>query len=519
MQKTITTAGAAVSTPHPAAAAAALKLLNAGGNAVDAAVAALMTICVVQPFQVGFGGYGGSMVVYQANQKRVSALDFDSRAPLAFDPARYPTAAVAQHGYLAVATPGVVAGLDLALRKFGTKSWRECCGHALSLAEEGFAVDKTLKTNFDSFVKNADKASLHALLPTGKALELGERWVQKDLAALLRKLGDDPASFYHGEIPRMVAKQMKENGGLLAEQDFEKFEAKVVDALKINYRGLDLFTPPPPSGGITSFGILKTLEQFDLSKHQRWGAPYLELFIEAAKLCWSERRQTLGDPDFVKIPIEQLLSKQAAVNRAERIRGNLKPRSTGREPPGGQHTANIIAIDKDRNLVSLTATQGDTWGSRVVIEGLGLVLGHGMSRFTYPDQSPQSPNAPAAGKRVQHNMCPVVMLKGGKPFGAVGLPGGPKIVTVTAQLIASVIDFGALPGEAVDGPRVHTEGEEPILAAASVPADTAAELELMGHKVKRNQPVGGLANVGLLDADGKQISIAGSRGPEGIAAI
>jgi gamma-glutamyltranspeptidase/glutathione hydrolase len=241
--------------------------------------------------------------------------------------------------------------------------------------------------------------------------------------------------------------------------------------------------------------------------------------VEAAKLCWSERRQTLGDPEMVKVPIEQLLSKQAAANRAQRIRGNTKPRSTGREPPGGNHTANIIAIDRERNLVSLTATQGDTWGSRVAIDGLGLVLGHGMSRFTYPDQEARSPNAPAPGKRVQHNMCPVVMLKGGKPFGTLGLPGGPKIVTVTAQLIASVVDFAAAPGEAVDAPRVHTEGDEPILCSASVPAETSAELELMGHKVRRNQVVGGLANVGLLEASGKEIAIAGNRGPEAVAAI
>ena len=190
---------AAVATPHPQAAAAALEVLKAGGNAVDAAVAAMLAICVLQPFQVGLGGYGGAMVVYHAEKGRVFAVDFDSRAPLAFKPELYAgDAERARHGPLAVSVPGVVAGLDLALREFGTKRWRDVAAPAVALAADGFAVDATLKRVFDELAKRADAESLRALLPEGRVPAVGERWVQKDLAALMRKLDEDPAAFYAG---------------------------------------------------------------------------------------------------------------------------------------------------------------------------------------------------------------------------------------------------------------------------------------------------------------------------------
>jgi gamma-glutamyltranspeptidase / glutathione hydrolase len=516
--------GAVVATSHPRAAGAALEVLKAGGNAVDASVAAMLAICVLQPFQVGLGGYGGAMVVYHEEKGHVFAIDFDSRAPLAFKPELYAgDAARAIHGPLAVSVPGVVAGLDLALREFGTKRWREVAAPALALADEGFAVEATLKRVMDELAKRADPESVRAMLPEGRVPDVGERWMQKDLATLLRKLGDDPAAFYRGEIPRAIVKSVRERGGILSEEDFTSYKARVVDPIQVIYRGHGVYTPPPPAGGLTTLGILKTLEDFEIGKLERWGAPYFELYCEASKLCWEERRRHLGDPDFVKPPVEELLSRKAAAARAECIRRG--PWARPRQPATlqGTHTANIVAVDKHRNLVSLSATQGDTWGSRVAVTGLGLVLGHGMSRFTWPAEDPRSPNAPAPGKRMQHNMAPVVIVRpeGGKPkpVGAAGLPGGTKIVTVTGQLVISVLDFKATPGDAVRAPRVHTEGDEPLLLSGAVPEDVAAELELMGHQVKRRQAVGGLANVAMVSADGSRITAAAGLGPGGVATL
>jgi gamma-glutamyltranspeptidase/glutathione hydrolase len=520
-----TATDAVVATPHPRAAAAALDVLNTGGNALDSAVAAMLAICVLQPFQVGLGGYGGAMVVYHAEKGRVFAIDFDSRAPLAFKPELYAgDAERASHGPLAASVPGVVAGLDLALRQFGSKPWREVAAPAVALAGEGFAVDATLKRMFDELARRADEASLRALLPEGRVPAVGERWVQKDLARLMRRLDEDPAAFYAGDIPRAIAQSVKGRGGILAEEDFTSYKARVVEPLAVTYRGHGVYTPPPPAGGLTTLSILKTLEDFEIGKLDRWGAPYFELYCEASKLCWEERRRHLGDPEFVKPPVEEMLSRKAAAARAQRIRrGPWAQKPVQPAASQGTHTANVVAIDRQRNLVSLTATQGDTWGSRVAVPGLGLVLGHGMSRFTWPHQDPRSPNAPAPGKRMQHNMAPVVMLRseGGKakPVGAAGMPGGTKIVTVTGQLVIGVLDFKATPGEAVRGPRVHTEGDEPLLLSGAVPEEVAAELALMGHAVKRRQPVGGLANVAMVSGDGQRIDAAAGLGPAGLAVL
>jgi gamma-glutamyltranspeptidase/glutathione hydrolase len=321
-------------------------------------------------------------------------------------------------------------------------------------------------------------------------------------------------SFYRGEIPRTIVKQVAAGGGILTEEDFARYEPRVVEPLHVSYKGFEIFTPPPPSGGVTMLSILKTLEGFDLGKRQRWGAPYLELYAEAAKLCWEERHKTLGDPDFVKPPVEEMLSDKSAAARAERLRSGkwLESRPA---PDEGEHTCNIVAIDQQRNVVSLTATQGDGWGSFVAIDGLGLSLGHGMSRFTY---TPGSPNNPAPGKRMQHNMSPVVILRDGKPYGAVGMAGGTKIVTVTGQILINLLELKTTPLQALRAPRVHTEGDEPLLVSAHLPEAVFNELQLMGHQVRKSIGMGGPLNAAVLTEDGK-IVIATGGGEGGLASV
>ncbi|HEY2415154.1 MAG TPA: gamma-glutamyltransferase [Pirellulaceae bacterium] len=482
---------AAIATPHPAAADAAKQILLAGGNAIDAAVGAMLACCVVTPGAVGLGGYGGSLVAYLARSRKTIAIDFDSRAPLAYRPEFFSDNSQSyESGYLSITVPAVVAGLALALEKFGTQSWAAVSQPAIRLAEDGITISLLLKKQLDDFAKKADRVSQQALFPGGNVPAAGETWRQPDVARLLVRLAENgPQAFYRGEIPQTIVHQVQTGGGILSEQDFEQYQPAVAEPLAIDYRGYRVLTPRPPSGGLTTLQILKVLEQFNFSQLQPWSSDYFHLFAEATKLCWQDRIAYFGDPDATEIPVGQLLSAEAATAKAARIDRVRAQRFAADNSASPHHTANILVADREGNVVSVTATQGYLYGSQVAIDRLGLVMGHGMSRF---DLAAGSPNAPAAGKRMFHNMAPAILLNSANhPFAAVGLPGGPKIVTVTAQLIINLIDFHASPAAAVSAPRIHIEANEPLAITATVPESVAEQLRSFGHTVIHGQTVGG----------------------------
>ena len=494
MPQSLRTNAAAVATHHPLAADAAARVLESGGNAVDAAVAALATLCVVLPGAVGFGGYGGSMVIHSAESGKSIAVDFDSRCPLGCRVEFFTDDAYhkSNFGYLAVSVPGIVGGLSAALRQFGTKSWRDVSQRAIELAEGGVPMEPESRKQLEKWHAAADPVSRRAHFADDRIPEVGQLWVQKDLGGMLRRLAEEgPEAFYHGEIPQRICRQVREHGGILSEEDFARYQPTIVDPLTINYRGCALFTPPPPSGGITTLQLLKTLEQFDLQDLERWGTAYLHLVAEASKLCFADRARTLGDPDFVQMPLAELLSPEAAAAKAAELRRHDIRAGVENQVDAGPHTSNVSVVDRAGNIVSLTATQGYQFGSRVVIEGLGLVMGHGMSRFEF---APDHPNRPAPGKRMHHNMAPTILLRDGKPLAAVGLPGGPKIITVTAQLVVNLVDFHCTAAQTVAAPRVHCDGPEPISVSGSLAPGIVRELEAMGHKVVLGQSVGGAPN-------------------------
>jgi gamma-glutamyltranspeptidase/glutathione hydrolase len=506
MPRQITANSAAVATGHPLGAAAGLEILREGGNAVDAAVAAMLAMCVVVPGSVGIGGYGGSAVIYSARSRKAIAIDFDSRAPLAFrdglvtaDPhSNY-------YGARSVTVPAVVAGLDLILREYGSKSWRDVSQPAIRLAEDGFEFDTEHERHFARCAPKFDRQSIEALFVEGAAPNVGGCWQQPHMGSLLRQLADEgPSAFYEGPIADSIIRYLRGRGGILTQEDFKNCRPQVVEPLDAFAAGLNLFTPPPPSGGLTSLAILQTVDCYDLDSLEPWGGPYFHLLAEATKLCWQERYAMLGDPDFVSIPTERLLSAKEAGARIYKIRCGevLRRKQLSKDSP---HTANVIAADAKGNLISLTATQGWMYGSHLVVDGMGLVLNHGMSRFDY---SPGHPNAPAPGKRMQHNMAPMIALRDGRPALAYGLPGGQKIVSVTAQLALDTNYFGATPAAAIAAPRLHTDGGEPLLVSQDMPANVVAELEKFGHNVRREADMGGPVNVLAIDPQTGTIDIA-----------
>jgi len=508
---------AAVATGHPHAAMAGIEMLREGGNAVDAAVAAMIALSVVLPGSVGLGGYGGSAVIYLARQRRMVAIDFDSRAPLGFreglvtaDPQ------TSYYGPRSVTVPAVVAGLDLMLREFGAKAWGEASQPAIRLAEEGFDFEREHQRFLNRCAPKFDRQSLERLFPDGAMPKVGDRWRQPDLARLLHRLADEgPAAFYEGEIAQSIVRYLHDRGGILTEEDFRGYRPQIVEAVHMTCRGFDLYTPPPPSGGITSLGIVQTVERFDPSSMAPWAGEFFHVLGEATKIGWQERSQYFGDPDFVSIPIEQLISERAAEARAEQIRSGriLRGRQTVNQSP---HTANVIAIDAEGNLVSLTATHGWQYGSHLVAPDMGLVLNHGMSRFDY---SPGHPNAPAAGKRMQHNMAPMIVLQGGRPAFAFGMPGGPKIVSVTAQLALDAVAFGATPVASIAAPRLHTDGDEPLLISPHTPDAVISELEKLGHTIHREEDMGGPVNMLTVDFETGKIDVASGEGTGAIDGI
>jgi gamma-glutamyltranspeptidase/glutathione hydrolase len=500
----------AIAASSPEAAAAGADVLRRGGNATDAAIAAFMVQTVREPSNTGLGGYGGSMIIYNSASGRTHAIDFDSRTPLAFRPELYRSENDHVHGYLAVGVPGNAAGFDLALREFGTLSWNDAAAHAIDLAENGYPASETLARATARAAAEMDATSRRAYFPDGPPTA-GQIWKQKDLARLYRRLGDEgPRSFYTGDVAKTIAAQVQANGGILSEQDLRLYEATTAEPLRITYRGFEVTTPAPPASGLTVLSVLKTLEQFDLSKYKPWSAEYFDLFLQAFRHSWAERVQFFGDPDFVRIPIKDLLSEHAAVKRADAIRKGEPPAVLANLFPGPQHTCNVTAIDTNQNTASITATHGDSFGSRVAIEGLGLMLGHGMSRFDW--KSP-NPNFPAPGKRVYHNMCPVVIFRDGKPFASLGLPGGQMIVSVTAQLVIDVLDFHATPAQAVNAPRVHATAQEPVLVSEFTAPEVIAALKAKGNEIKLGT-VGGHANVAIIDPHTGILSAATDAGKE-----
>jgi gamma-glutamyltranspeptidase / glutathione hydrolase len=534
-------ANAAIATPNPAAAAAGRAILLRGGNAVDAAVAAMLTCCVVEPAMVGLGGYGGSMVAFLASPDRGTqaawvaapggrtvAIDFDSRAPLNYRPDLYAAdRSNYESGYLSITVPAVVAGLNLALTQFGTLPWSAVSEPAIAHADNGVLVTAKLKVPLTTWANKADPVSRRALLPGETVPGKMEFWDQPDLARLLRRLSaEGPAAFYHGDIPRTIVGQIRDFGGILTERDFSEYRPTLVEPLAIDYRGHRVLTPPPPSGGITSLQILKTLEHFKLSDLPPWSAYYFHLVAEAARLSWIDRAKYLGDPEVTPIPVEDLLSTEAARKKAARIRpdGATPRERDNMNTPSSPHTVNIVVADAAGNVVSMTATHGYLFGSTVAIDGLGLLMNHGMSRF---DLTPGSPNAPAPGKRMFHNMAPAIVVSpNGKPRAAVGLPGGPKIVTVTAQLVASLVDFGATPAQAVSAGRIHAEADGPLAVSAAVSDAVVAELRALGHTVRRGQDVGGPpqeiggpANALVIDAETGAVSAASQSGDAAAVAL
>ncbi|MDZ7268217.1 MAG: gamma-glutamyltransferase [candidate division KSB1 bacterium] len=527
---------------HRLASEVGVQILQNGGNAVDAAIATGFALAVTLPSAGNLGG-GGFMIVHMADG-RISAFDFREKAPAAAHAKMYLNAAgvydepINHEGYLAIGVPGTVAGFFLAHERFGRKAMKELIAPAIKLAEQGFPVSWGLHEDFrylkEEFLKYP--ASAKVFLKNGREVyQPGELWKQPDLARTLRRIqAGGRAEFYRGETARLIAAAMRKHGGLITEQDLAAYEAKERQPIHGTYRGYDIYSMcPPSSGGIALVEMLNILEGFDLRAAGFGSAQHLHLLAEVMRRAFADRARHLGDPDFnPDMPVAKLISKEYAADLRRQIsltRASPSDPEKFNEAHESSETTHYSVVDAAGNAVVVTYTLEDSYGSKIVAEGMGFLLNNEMGDFNpQPGRTDSTgligtpPNVIAPGKRMLSSMTPTIIARNGKPFLLIGSPGGRTIINTVVQVVSNVIDFEMDISEAIAAPRVHHQWLPNVLRVEKfgISNDTQRLLESYGHRisVSRSSRSQGSAMGILLDpVTGLRLGAADPRASDGAA--
>jgi gamma-glutamyltranspeptidase / glutathione hydrolase len=508
---------AIVTSVHELASRAGVEMLQAGGNAVDAAVATGFALAVVHPQAGNLGG--GGFMLFRSADGRSHFIDFREKAPAAATEKMYVDAQgnvlpdsskeSSLVGYKAVGVPGSVAGLVYAEKQYGKLTIEKVMAPAIKLAREGFALayEDVQDLQKDKYLAEFPE-SKRIFLRDGNYYQPGDVFKQPQLGRTLERLAQDPDTFYHGAMAHELAVAIRKSGGLVTTEDLAAYEVKEREPVHGTYRGYDIISAPPPSsGGVALVEILNILEGFDLKKSGNRSADSIHLEVEAFRRAFDDRAEFMGDPDFAKIPVAQLIDKKYADAWRESIdtahasvSKDLKRPSFDelervaqqteavREP---ENTTHYSVVDAEGNAVAVTTTLNDTFGSRATAEGLGFLLNDEMDDFTSKPGVPngygliQGPaNAIGPGKRPLSAMTPTIVLKDGKLFLVLGSPGGPTIITTVANVLIGVVDFGLDIQEAVNSPRFHNQWlPDQILVEDRLSPDTMNVLRSKGHKL------------------------------------
>jgi gamma-glutamyltranspeptidase/glutathione hydrolase len=493
----------AVASIHPLATRAGLDVLKRGGNAIDAAVATSAVMGLVAPQYSGLGG-GAFILIHMSKGEGPAIIDCREVAPKKAnahlfkkkdeaETSRSLGAAEVEEnankiGYRAVGVPGDLAGLALALEKYGTKTFKELLEPAIVLAENGFPVSKRLS---QIFADNVDESLTKArrFLGTGKiylkngyAYTLNQTIVNRDLATTLRTIArDGPDAFYRGRIAEIIHDDMERHGGLITSEDLREYHPINRRPAVGKYRGVDIVTMPPPGGGPTIIEILNVLDEFDLGKHGHNSAETINVISHAMMQAFTDKGKYIADPDFKKIPYGDLLTREYA----KKVAGKIEAKRADSDITGSDSqsrrgdTVHFSIVDKDRNIVAMTESIECYFGSGVVVEGTGFLLNDQMHDF---DPEPGGINSIEPGKRPLSNMAPTLLLKDGEPFMALGGAGGPRIVSSIIAVITNTLDFGMSVRDAVAAPRFHAQNRE-ISVEPAIPESTRKSLAGMGNKV------------------------------------
>lgn len=490
---------------------AGLKVLQAGGNAFDAAVATAYTLGVTEPYTSGLGG-GGFMTLYDAATKKVTVVDFREIAPAAATAEMWLDAEgnvktfvhpdgyefegdyskMSKAGGMASGTPGEVAGLEYVLENFGSGEFTraDLMADAIDLADNGYLVTTTFKQCCeDEYYEIAHMAEVagYYLDPNGLPFEVGTVITNKDLAKTYRMIAEGGKdAFYKGEVAEAMIDTVQKYGGVMTLDDLANYKVEVREPVTSTYRDYTIYSlPPASSGGTHLIEALNILENFDMASMEVNSPEYIHLYSEAFKMCFADRAKYMADTAFAEVPLNGLTSKEYAKTLADQITDQSGSYVAG--DPGlyeSTSTTSFSVVDKDGNMVACTQTINDFFGSKVAVDGYGFIMNDEMDDFA---KAPDSVNCPEGGKRPLSSMSPsIVLYPDGTPFLTIGTPGGVRIWPTITQVVQRMIDYGMDVQDAINCARIFDNASENICYESAgdsraVTADTIAALEAMGH--------------------------------------
>lgn len=511
---------------HELASQAGIKMMRDGGNAIDAAVATGFALAVVHPAAGNLGG-GGFMLIRMADGD-AHFLDYRETAPGAATQNMYLDANgnvienASTIGYRSIAVPGSVAGMVYAEQKYGKLGLQAVMAPAIELARDGYKLSWSGARDFaDDEYLGKFPASRHIFQRDGNFYKPGEIFRQPELARTLERIAANPSDFYHGAMARELAAAIQKGGGLITADDLARYEVKERKPVHGTYRGYEVISAPPPSsGGTVLVEALNILEGYDINHMGERSAESIHYIMESFRRAFYDRAEFLGDPDFGKIPVSQLIDKRYAAAWRESIDPQHASPSKELTRPAiftqleqyaqshpqptswheGQHTTHFSVVDPEGNAVAVTTTINDWFGSRVTADGLGFLLNDEMDDFSAKPGVPNSDgliqgsaNAIAPGKRPLSSMTPTIVAHDGKTFLVLGSPGSSKIITTVGNVLIGVVDYGMNIQESVNAPRFHNQWMPDVLYMEKwFSPDTVKILQHMGYTVQ----------IGLPDGDG-----------------
>ena len=523
---------AAVVSAHPLASRAGLKMLKAGGNAIDAAIATQLALAVVYPGAGNIGG-GGFMLAYLKNGKTV-ALDYREKAPgkahrdMYLDSAGNPIKSLSLNGPLASGVPGTVAGL-FASMKYARLPFQRLVAPAIDLAEKGFKITASQAESF-----NANKSEFTNMNKEPVAFVKKSEWqegdllLQPELAKTLRRIATRGAKgFYEGETARLIVNEMNKATGIISLEDLKNYKAVERTALRYAYKKYEILgMPMPSSGGMVVQQLLKIIEKRPLARMGFLTAESVQLMVEAERRAFADRATYMGDADFVKVPVKTLVSdaylQQRMNDFTPGVAGNSFTTKEGNISES-EETTHISIIDKEGNAVAVTTTLNGSYGSHTVVEGAGFLLNNEMDDFSVKEGAPnmygaigKAANAIAPNKRMLSSMTPTIVLQQNKPYLVVGTPGGTTIPTSVFQSLVNILEFNLSEEATVNNPKFHHQWlPDEIAIEKDFPAKVADQLKGMGYKVKPRGAIGRTELIRITYQNGRKvIAVADKRGDD-----